>query len=199
MNLTGGHILTGRGGSEHIKNIMKRLETAKDARQLPSSIDLTGYSRGGRTCVYLAQEIFKIYGDTIKLKIFSVDPTGSPIGPKARHMNIPPNVQSAFVVYSEVHKGKIESLAMAKQVGAVIGKYYGLAPTSPKKLQEVIACLKDATAKHKTFTSQPLGAQKRSSVFKSRPQGIGSLGVKAVKEAENDPALGSEAFRRKSS
>jgi hypothetical protein len=77
------------------------LDKLKESDKLPKRLVLLGHSRGAATAVWLANEIFRQFGDQIDLHMVLSDPvTGPGHREKADFTVIPPNVKSLVVSYS---------------------------------------------------------------------------------------------------
>lgn len=80
----------------HIKRKMSTVNSQEAVH-----INLSGYSRGAASAIYLANRIYKHYGTRIKVNLFLIDPNAGP-GRQfdQQKRNIPPIVEQMYVVFN---------------------------------------------------------------------------------------------------
>jgi hypothetical protein len=89
---------TGAGVQNNVQNVVAVLRSLKAANQMPTAINMIGWSRGAVTCIRIAYELFKdatIGAGNIPVNIFAVDPVAGGSANLERQGNILfPNVRT---------------------------------------------------------------------------------------------------------
>lgn len=71
-------------------------------------INLVGYSRGAASAIRLANKLYELYGNTVEVNLYLMDPNaGFGRHNSLRKTNIPPNVANAYFAFSLDDKSKI--------------------------------------------------------------------------------------------
>lgn len=97
-------------GADTKRNPVRVINALKKLQQdqvLPNQMLLSGYSSGGTDSIVLANEIYKVFGEQIKLHLYLIDPmAGSLDKNKAKQSVIPPNVLTFTTFYAVDETGK---------------------------------------------------------------------------------------------
>lgn len=101
----GAGFLQGAGEHENNELILNLLEELKKEGKLPEEMVLSGHSRGAINAIYLANEIYARYGNTIKLHLVLTDPVPGPFHEMEwKKRVIPPSVKTFTAFYAEDHE-----------------------------------------------------------------------------------------------
>lgn len=96
--------INGRGWDENIQRSVQLIQTLQfDHNKNIETINMVGWSRGGVTCMRLANAIHELFGQTIDVNIFAVDPVAGQSEGETRQDTrvIPPNVRNYVAILAK--------------------------------------------------------------------------------------------------
>jgi len=100
----------GSGVQNNVQNVVAVLRHLKSINQMPTVINMIGWSRGAVTCIRMAYELFKdatIGANAIPVNIFAVDPVAGGSANQERQGNILfPNVRTFIAILATGERRK---------------------------------------------------------------------------------------------
>jgi hypothetical protein len=95
----------GTGDITNNERVLDKLDELEKADSLPEEVVLEGYSRGAVNAIMAANEIYKKYGNKVKVHLLITDPVPGPFHEEEwKKRVIPPNVTSFSAIYTSDSK-----------------------------------------------------------------------------------------------
>lgn len=100
--------INGRGWDENIQRSVQLIQTLQfDFNKDITTVNMVGWSRGGVTCMRLANALHALFAQTIDVNIFAVDPVAGQSEGETRQdaRVVPPNVRNYVAILAK-HEGR---------------------------------------------------------------------------------------------
>lgn len=95
-------LLFGGGWTDNVSRALFIIQSLKFGEGIDiDTVNMTGWSRGGVTCIRIANALWEVFRDTVRCNIFCIDPVaGWDVGEEDDKRDLPPNVDNFFAVLS---------------------------------------------------------------------------------------------------